>query len=963
MDLMTLAAKLTLDAGAYEKGIKNAESSFGRLGNKIESAGKTISARTIAIGTLAGRMLERGINASFKAVSGVIKKSTEAFASYEQLVGGVKTLFGTREISNARDYAKQIGLITEKTDKAGNKILELNKKIAKSFFNDPQGKKTRKMTADEAAELAFAQAQEAQKNVLDNANKAFMTAGVSMNHYMETATSFAASMSQATGGDTLKSAALVDLAIRDMADNANKMGTSMEAVENAYKGFSKGNYTMLDNLKLGYGGTKTEMQRLLKDASEITGEKYQIGNMADMVKAINAIQQKQGITGTTEKEARGTIEGSKNMLKAAWENVLTALAAPEDLDLSGAIKSLTEGAKTYLNNVFPVISTVMDGLGTFIDEVMPDVMEKLPELIADFAPKLLKAGKKMLEGFGRGLKKAAKGIKMPTWSDVKGVATSAWNTVTKGFEGLAKLAFGEKVDGTINWPTWGTIKTTLTNGWDIVKGAFTKLLKLSFGTKVDGSINWPTWDTVGQFAEDAWRTIVNGVGNLVNTVGSIAFGVDDAGNINWPDWDAVKEAAENAWKSIREGVRHLADTVGRIAFGERIDGSINWPTWAEIQEAVTNAWNGIIEGVEKLVPIVFGENTVISNSLTNALHFFQDFGNWVIKKADSVGAAIGIIAGAFAAIKIAEFASSLNIVKLILLAILAIAAVVIANWDKVKETVQNVVEWIQGQAEAVGQWFTDNLVTPITNFIEKVKEAVEWVKTLLHLRGEEKGEGGVLSEDQKEKLAAQYQQNELTKKNLDWVGDYEASKTIAEGLDASFAEQLKAELLAAGAAEEDIITAQEMIANADNPAWVSEFNEGLHGAEAVSSQLVEAIASIVGEHEIKFKITVEGHVPSFDGGEGGNAPGNAKGMWSVPYDDYLTRLHRNEMVLTASQARKYKEGQQSADMSGLAAQIVGAIREGMSGARVNSFLDGKDVTGDVNRRTSNRLKARRFKPA
>ena len=163
------------------------------------------------------------------------------------------------------------------------------------------------------------------KKVQEYANNAYKTAGISANEYMETVTSFSASLLQSLGGDTDKAASVADMAITDMSDNANKMGTDIGRIQDTYQGFAKQNYTMLDNLKLGYGGTKTEMERLLKDATAISGVKYDISNLNDVYQAIHVIQGELDITGTTAKEASTTIQGSISSMKSAWTNLITSM--------------------------------------------------------------------------------------------------------------------------------------------------------------------------------------------------------------------------------------------------------------------------------------------------------------------------------------------------------------------------------------------------------------------------------------------------------------------------------------------------------------------------------------------------------------------------------------------------------------------------------------------------------------
>ena len=208
---------------------------------------------------------------------------------------------------------------------------------------------------------------------------------MSANQYMETATSFSASLIQGLGGDTEKAAKYANMAITDMSDNANKMGTSMESIQFAYQGFAKQNYTMLDNLKLGYGGTKEEMQRLLKDAEkmpEAMGKKFNLNNYADVVQAINVVQQHMGIAGTTAKEASSTISGSFNSVKASWSNLLTALVGEgEASTLSDMMPQFVESVKTFAKNIMPVAKMALEGIVSLVTQLAPIIIAELPGLL------------------------------------------------------------------------------------------------------------------------------------------------------------------------------------------------------------------------------------------------------------------------------------------------------------------------------------------------------------------------------------------------------------------------------------------------------------------------------------------------------------------------------------------------------------------------------------------------------
>ena len=235
---------------------------------------------------------------------------------------------------------------------------------------------------------------------------------MSANQYMETATSFSAALIGSLEGDVDKAADLTDVAMRAMSDNVNVFGSDMGSVQNAFMGFAKQNYTMLDNLKLGYGGTKSEMERLIADANEYRasiGESadLSINSFADIVQAIQSVQEAQNIAGTTNKEAMSTIEGSATAVKASWENVITAIGRGEGMQeaFDGLLSSIFggEGGGGLLDNILPRIQQVMEGIGQFVSQAAPIIGEKLPPLIDGILPSLLSAGADLLEGLGQGI--------------------------------------------------------------------------------------------------------------------------------------------------------------------------------------------------------------------------------------------------------------------------------------------------------------------------------------------------------------------------------------------------------------------------------------------------------------------------------------------------------------------------------------------------------------------------------
>lgn len=381
MDLFDLSAKITLDSSEYERGLSQASGKLSGFGAKLKTGLANVAKVSAA-----------AIGVASAGVAAIVKSSVDAYADYEQLVGGVETLFSNLE-----------GTVS------------------------------------------------AAPEVLANAERAYKTAGLSANEYMETVTSFSAALVSSLDGDYSKAAQISDMAITDMADNANKMGTSMESIQNAYQGFAKQNYTMLDNLKLGYGGTKSEMERLLKDAQKITGVKYDISNLSDVYEAIHVVQTEMGITGTTAKEAAATISGSLGMTKAAWENLVRAFG-DKDADLSKYFGELVTSAKTAFKNILPVAEQALSGIVDVIAGIAPVIAEELPKLITDLLPGVVSAA----TSFVGGIVKAIPQIMQSLWDTL--VVTI---TQVGGFKiGKALLNIEEVVKDSAG--SWGdAIKTVL----------------------------------------------------------------------------------------------------------------------------------------------------------------------------------------------------------------------------------------------------------------------------------------------------------------------------------------------------------------------------------------------------------------------------------------------------------------------------------------------------------------------
>ncbi len=276
------------------------------------------------------------------------------------------------------------------------------------------------------------------------AKEAYKSAGLSANEYMETATGFAASLLQGLGGDTEAAAKVTNTAITDMADNANKMGTSMDMIQNAYQGFAKQNYTMLDNLKLGYGGTKTEMQRLLADASKLSGVEYNIDNLADVYDAIHVIQEDLGITGTTAKEAASTLQGSMASMKSAFSNVLGNLALGEDIGPS--LEALLETTTTFLTgNLIPMVANIIRGAPQLLKGALSAVIQSL-NLAANNADEIVQMAVDIISQLVVGLVSAAPYLAQAAFNLVTSLGTAImsmdWATIASNLLTQLKTNLG-----------------------------------------------------------------------------------------------------------------------------------------------------------------------------------------------------------------------------------------------------------------------------------------------------------------------------------------------------------------------------------------------------------------------------------------------------------------------------------------------------------------------------------------
>lgn len=494
----------------------------------------------------AGKVIVAGVAAGTAAMGKLVKSALDGYADYEQLEGGVKKLFG----------------------------------------------------------------KDAQKLVMEYAKNAYKTAGLSANEYMDTVTSFSASLISSLGNDTVAAAKYADIAIADMADNANTFGTSMEDIQNAYKGFSKQNYTMLDNLKLGYGGTQKEMERLLTDASKLSGVKYDISNFSDIIAAIHEIQKDQGIFETTKNEAEKTISGSVNAAKAAWQNLLSGLADGNQ-DIGQLVGNLSDSVMTAVDNIVPRLQTMAPRLVQAVQTLVSTLAPQLPGIISTVLPSMIEAATTLIGGLadvlpdllgsiidvlpnvvkqiGGALKKLFPSLLKTFKSligklDFKGLGTAIGSGLRSIVTNLPEIMSG--IGSAISW-AWEHV------GYPLIAGIF----KGVFG------VDLPDWPDVAKTITDSWNTFVSTAGVFLRLV----FGTSDEKPTE-EELSKAKENVQNWWNGVVEAVGNFC-CIDFFAIGRQ---------FSQMRKDVQTWWNNVIKGLHLTVGFSFTSNG-IKNTLQGSL--------------------------------------------------------------------------------------------------------------------------------------------------------------------------------------------------------------------------------------------------------------------------------------------------------------------------------------------------------
>lgn len=555
---------------------------FGKIGSAAVTVGKTITA---------------GLVAGATAIGALTKASIESYAEYEQLVGGVETLF-----KDSSDV------------------------------------------------------------VMKYAENAYKTAGMSANNYMETVTSFSASLLQGLGGDTAAAAEYADMAITDMSDNANKMGTDISMIQNAYQGFAKQNYTMLDNLKLGYGGTKEEMERLLADAEKISGVKYDLSSYADVVDAIHVIQTEMGITGTTAKEASSTISGSIASMKASWSNLLTAIS-DDDADFGSYINRFVESVSTVADNLMPRIEIALNGVVSLVDKLAPMIIQKIPELLKQLLPAVIEAATGLINSIVGAIPGLVKVLveSLPLFIDgiqqiFAGIVQALPTLIQTIFEALPTLIpmIIDAITGlivTLSQNLVAIIQPIIENLPAIIVSIIDGLMA-NLPALINGIIQLvlalvAALPQIIQALVDAIPTVISTIiealfgalpqiiVGLVRLVAGIVVALPEI-------FVALIEGVGNIFKGIWEGIKKVFSNVAGW-FGEHFSGAAEAisKAWSGVKNFFGNIWNGIVNifaSVREWFKNTFsGAWNGIKDAWSSVKDFFSNIWNGIKNTFASVG--------------------------------------------------------------------------------------------------------------------------------------------------------------------------------------------------------------------------------------------------------------------------------------------------------------------------------------
>lgn len=600
-----------------------------RTEGKLGKAFSKMGSAAVAV----GKTIATGLAVASTAVVAVGKAAISSYADYEQLVGGVETLFD-----------------------------------------------------------------ESSATVIANAQNAYKTAGMSANEYMETVTSFSASLLQSLGGDTKAAADKADMAITDMSDNANKMGTSIEMIQNAYNGFAKQNYTMLDNLKLGYGGTKEEMQRLLDDASKLSGIEYDISSYSDIVDAIHIVQNEMGITGTTAKEASSTISGSLASAKASWQNLLTGIADGNQ-DVGGLITQFFDSIVTVADNIVPRIAQVMGTLPQLITDLVSKLLTKVSELIDILLPVVVDGAVSLLNAIVQVLPQLVTSILNALPALISGIE-QVFYAIVDAFPQLMTVIcealpvlIPQLVDALVNM-----IVYLATHIAEIIQPLIDNLPEI-----IIAIVN-ALMDNLPALIEGAVQLVIG----IVQAIPQIIMALIEA----LPTViQSILEGLWNALPLLLEGIINIVDEIGTAI----------WDILSGFFTALGEWFGGLWESIKTIfAPVVEWFGNLFSTIWNSIVSVFSTVGSWVY---DNI---IAPVANFFKGLW-EGIVSAFHTVIDPWIEIIKRAATLVYNTIivPIKNFFTDLWNSIVGIFSKVSGWFTDNIATPIKNIFSNIWNAMK----------------------------------------------------------------------------------------------------------------------------------------------------------------------------------------------------------------------------------------------
>lgn len=910
----TLEYLISVDSSRLSSGLGNAESKVKGFGNRLTT---WATAKGMVLGNL--------ITQAGKATLSFVRDSVRERMDFDKQMSQVAATLG----KSMKDINSEIG---ETETKFGHFEGSL------SDFARYMGQNTA-FTASQAAEalnyMALA-GYDAQKSmnmlptVLDLAAAGAMDLGRASDMITDTQSALGLSIDQTTVlvDQMAKTASRTNTSVEQLGDAMLTVGGTAKMMkggtrelsavlgvlaDNGIKGSEGG--TALRNVLLSLSAPTSKAQKELKklgiNVFDAAGNMRELPDiMADFnekTKNMSAEKRTNILSTIFNKRDLKAVEALLGTTADRWEELYNEIA-----DSEGAA---SEMAETQLDNLSGDVTKFQSALGeaklSIVEGITP-ALRRLVQIGTTVTTRLTNAFK------SGGLSGAIDEAKKMAWEFVDKLSKSDNPVVS---------AIGRMINAFKTGFTWENLGNAISEGWEAIKTQAANLAGLVFGRAEDGSVAWPTWDDVKEKAKEVWLNIKAKAKAIGTSLGVLVFGKKADGKVDWPTWNTVKKKAEEIWGEIKAKAKELKGLV----FGDAADAG-------DVFETIKTKWTEL-------------RDTIEGGAIEIATYFFGDADPETVARAiheicnalEAVGVAIVTYNIATTLPKIISNIKSLftmqltgSSVALILSGIAAAFTLIYEHWDELEPVLAR-----------VGAWLDENIIKPIQNVIDKIRE-------LLGLDQE-------ISQEGADAIASKY--NEYM--NAASPGE-KVSKRVA------FEQDLKEQLRNAGYVGPQItkilqnideIGAKSPTIDAATQA-VSEYIKSLSGAESEVGTLGEAASNVAGDYDINFHINTFGDMPEVPsenvGTHGGR--GFAKGLYSVPYDDFYARLHRGEMVLTKSQARRYRDGEKGVDIDSLIPALVGAIREGMNGAQVNSYLDGNDVTRQTNRVTGGLISARRFAP-